>query len=244
MVLRSLFSHALPVAFVAALLVAGCVEIPSEGHTPPDYKASVRVMYVDPAITASASINVAEGPSFGSFSTSIFPSGSFGTVTGYTTVNAGGKQLFLSPGDADTSALTIAADQRGTLLVLPRSSTADPRFLLNGEGRLFEPTGIEGSSRVQFINAITGGMADTTNIAVDVYRTSDSTTVVTNLAFGAASADVLVEEGVSEGFYLTRAGATGALGTAVTITGASNTDYTMVGSGSADAATLSSFRNE
>jgi hypothetical protein len=243
MVLRSLFSHALPVAFVAALLVAGCVEIPSEGHTPPDYKASVRVMYVDPAITASASINVAEGPTFGSFSTSIFPSGSFGTVTGYTTVNAGGKQLFVS-GDADTSALTIGTDQRGTLFVLPRSSTADPRFLLNGEGRIFEPTGIEGSSRVQFINAITAGMADTTNVAVDVYRTSDSTTVATNLAFGATSADILVEEGVSEGFYLTRTGAMDALGTAVTITGASNTDYTMVGSGTADAATLSSFRNE
>jgi len=78
-----------------------------------------------------------------------------------------------------------------------------------------------------------------------VFRTSDSTSVVTALAFGAISAFVEVTADSLEGFYLTRTGSTTALdSTAVMITGASNTDYTLVGSGSADAATLDSFQNE
>ena len=244
MVLRSLVSQVLPAAVLTTLLVAGCVEIPSTGHTPPDYKASVRVMYFDPAITGTASIVVAEGPDFDNFVTTIFPSGSFGTVSGYGTLNAGGKQLFLSPGDTDTTALTIATDQRASLIVLPRSSMASPRFLLKGEGRTFEAIGVEGSSRVRILNAITRGAGDTLDVAVDVYRSSDSSTVATNLAFGALSANILVSEGTMESFYLTRTGATDTLGAVVSITGASNSDYTLVGSGSADGATFTSYRNE
>jgi len=231
---------------LAAVFMAGCVEIPSEGHTPPDYKSSVRVMYLDPAITTATNIMVAEGPDFVGFSSNIFPSGSFGTVTSYSIVNSGGKQLFLpAPLDPDTSALTLATELRGTLIVLPRPDPAMPRFLVASEGRTFDPVGITGASRVRVVNAIARGAADTLDVAVDVFRTSDSTSVVTALAFGAFSDYLEVTADSTEGFYLTRTGSTTALdSTAVMITGASNTDYTLVGSGSADAATLDSFQNE
>jgi hypothetical protein len=242
--LRSLAPQVLSGALFAAVLMTGCVEIPSEGHNPPDYKSSVRVMYLDPAFTSSTSIMVAEGPDFTPFSSTIFPSGSFGTVTAYSTVNSGGKQLFVDA-DPDTSALTIATEQRGTLVVLPRPDVANPRFLVLGEGRTFEAVGITGASRVRILNAVGRGAADTLDVAVDVFRTSDSTAVVTGLAFGSASDYVEVASGVAEGFYLTRTGSTTALTpTAITITGASNTDFTLVGSGSADAASFASYQNE
>jgi len=244
MMFRSLASQVLLAAVLATLLVVGCVDIPSTGHTPPDYKASIRVMYTDPAITATANIVVAEGPDFDTFVTNIFPSGSFGTVSAYSTLNAGGKQLFLSPGDADTAALSIATDQRGTLIVLPRETTADPRFLLKGEGRTFEDVGVDGSSQVRVVNAIMQGGADTMSVTIDVYRTSDSTTVATNLAFGAISGNILVAAGATESFYVTRTGEADALGDAVSVTGASHMDFTVVGTGTADDATLSPYPNE
>lgn len=242
---RSLASKVLPGAVLAAVLMVGCVEIPSEGHTPPDYKSSIRVMYLDPAITAAANIVVSEGPTFETFVSNIFPSGSFGTVSSYTVINSGGKQLFLSPGDADTASLPILTEQRGTLVVLPRPDVSMPRFVLANEGRTFETIGITGASRVRVLNAIARGTTDTADVAVDVFRTSDSTSVATGLAFGSFSDYLEVTADSSEGFYLMRNGSTQVLtGTAVTIAGASNTDYTLVGSGSADAASFDSFQNE
>ncbi len=242
---RSLASKVLPGAVLAAAFMVGCVEIPSEGHTPPDYKSSIRVMYLDPALTSASNIMVAEGPDFTPFVANIFPSGSFGTVTSYTTINSGGKQLFLSPGDPDTASLPILTEQRATLFVLPRPDVSMPRFVLGSEGRTFESVGIAGASRVRVLNAIARGATDTADVSVDVYRTSDSTSIVTGLAFGTFTDHLEVAADSSEGFYLTRSGSTiGLTGTAITITGASNTDYTLVGSGSADAASFDSFQNE
>jgi hypothetical protein len=242
---RSLAPQVLSGAFLAATLIVGCVEIPSEGHTPPDYKSSIRVMYLDPAITSSTSIMVAEGPDFDPFVSNIFQSGSFGTVTTYSTVNSGGKQLFLpAPLDPDTSAFSIATEQRGTLAVLPRPDVSMPRFLLIGEGRTFESVGITGASRVRVLNAVARSGSDTVDVAVDIFRTSDSTSVETGLAFGTFSDFIEVASDSSEGFYLVRAGSDEVLTGSVSVTGASNTDYTIVGSGSSDAASFDSFRNE
>ena len=218
-------------------LAAGCVDIPSEGHTPPDFKAQIRVMYLDPSLSGTAMISIASAPDFDSFQTNVLGAGSFGTVTSYSTVDAGGKQLLVT-GDADTSALSFASDQVGTLLVLPMPD----RFVLLGEGRMFDPVGITGASRVRFVNAVTRGASDTLDVAVDVVQ--DSVVVDPGLAFRGTSDEYLeVPEGTTVTFYLTRSGAAEAITDVVMITGVSNTDYTIVGSGSADAAVLASFEN-
>jgi hypothetical protein len=201
-------------------------------------------MYLDPAITSTANIVVAAGPDFLNFRTDVFPSGSFGTVSGYTTVDAGGKQLFLSPGDADTSALTITSEQLGTLLVLPRPDVSQSRFALLWDGRSFEAIGVEGSSEVRFINTITRGSADTTDVSVDVNQLPDSTVVVSGLAFRSTSNFILVPAGSTVSYYLTRAGTSEVLTGSVTVTGSSNTIHTVVGYGTADAAMIDDFTTE
>jgi hypothetical protein len=157
------------VLFATALawIFVGCVDIPSEGHTPPDYKAEVRVLYLDPMITGTASIVMAPGPDFTSFSSTGLPSGTFGSpISAYSVLDAGAKRIFLSPGDADTSVITFAVELRGTLFILPRPDVANSRFLFASERYTFATNGIPDSGRVRFLNAIYRGSAATEDIAV------------------------------------------------------------------------------
>ncbi len=241
---RSLASFAVPVAAVLSMLVVGCVDIPSEGPTPPDFKAQIRVMYLDPLLTASTNIVVASGPAFSNFQTNVFPAGSFGDpVTAYSTVDAGGKQLFVSPGDADTSALTFATDQRGMLLVLPRPDVVtQPRFGVLGEGRTFEAIGVEDSSQVRFVNTITRSASDTVDVTVDVIQLPDSSVVVSGLPFGCpgippvcASDYLMLPADTTVSFYIVRTGTSEVLSDTILVKGASRTNHTLVCSGPSDA---------
>ena len=240
---RSLASCGICGTAFLSMLVVGCVDIPSEGHTPPDLKADIRVMYLDASIIGLDTIVVASGPSFSSFQSNVFPAGSFGDVTTYSTVDAGGKRLKLSTGDADTSALTFATDQRGTLLVLPRPDVSQPRFGVLAEGRTFDPIGIEGSSQVRFVNTITQSASDTVDVTVDVIQLPDSVVVVPGLPFGCpgtppvCSSDYLVvAAGDTVSYYFVRTGTSEILTGTISVVGGSRTNHTLVGSGSSDAA--------
>jgi hypothetical protein len=241
---RSLASPAIVVTAMLAALLIGCVDIPSEGHTPPDYKASVRVMYLDPAITGTANLTIADGPNFDTFRSDVLPAGSFGDVTAYSTINAGGKQLFVNPGDTDTSTVTVATDFRGSLIVLPRPDVSMNRFLLLGEGRTFEEEGVHEGSQVRFVNAVARGTADTLDVTVDVHVLPDSSVVVEGLVFGDISDAVLVDVDSTASFYLTREGSTTPLTGSTAVTGAAHSDYAFIGQGTADAASLESHPNE
>ena len=63
---RSLAFFAVRGVAVLSTLVVGCVDIPAEGPAPPDFKAQIRVMYLDPLLTASSTIHIASGPDFSS----------------------------------------------------------------------------------------------------------------------------------------------------------------------------------
>ena len=240
---RSLASCAVPGAALLSIMAVSCVEIPSEGPAPPDYKAQIRVMYLDPLLTASTSITVASGPDYSNFQTSVFPAGAYGDpISAYSTVDAGGKQLFVS-GDPDTGTVTFVPDERGVLLVLPRDTTAQPRFGVLGEGRTFDPVGVEASSQIRFVNMITRSATDTADITVDVIQLPDSSVVLSAFPFGCpggpppvcASAYWLVPADSTVSFYVVRTGTNEVLSDTISVTGASRINHTLIGSGPSDA---------
>jgi hypothetical protein len=244
MIRRSLVLTSFLVILVGGVLLLGCGEIPSEGHTPPDYKASIRVMYLDAAISGNVTIRLAPGPDFSTWSSSVFTPMPYGETTDYTTLDAGDKQLLVESVDADTSVQSFGADVRGTLVVLPRPDVSEDRFLLLGEGRIFEPVGVTGSSRIRFINAITQSATDSMEVEVDVIQLPDSSVAVAALEFRTSSSYFLVAADSVASFYLARSGTTDPITDSVPVTGQSNTDYTVVARGSSDAAVVELIPNQ
>ena len=229
---------------IAVLLASyvGCVEIPSEGQPLPDFKAEVRIFYLDP-MANPATVSISPIPVAPSTTVSFedLPSGAFGDATAYMVLPAGDKFLMLKGFDPDTSVLSLAADQHGSLLVLPRPDVTFDRFRYINERYSFVVTGISDTSRVRFVNTIARRSSDTTDVSVDVKRratvdtTIVETTVVSNLAFGGVSSFVRVPGGETVDFYMTRAGASVSIGDTLTITGASNRDFTIVAYDTIDA---------
>ena len=238
---RSLASCAVSGAALLSIIAVSCVEIPSEGPAPPDLKAEVRIMYLDPLLTSSTTIHTANGPDYTNFLTDVYPAGVFGdAVSAYQTVDAGGKRMFVTPGDADTSALTVITDQRAVLLVLPRPDVTQPRFGILGEGRTFDPIGVEGSSQVRFVNSVARSATDTMDVAVDVIQLPDSIVAVAALPFGCsggvcASDYIAIPADSTVSFYFVLAGTSQAITDTITVTGASRVNHTLIGSGPSDA---------
>jgi hypothetical protein len=136
-------------------------------------------------------------------------------------------------------------DQKGTLVVLPSPDVAEDRFLFLGEGRTIDPTGVSGSARVRFLNAVTQSATDSMDVAVDVIQLPDSSIAVSGLEFRAASAYILVPADSSVSFYLARTGSMDPLSDeTVSVTGISNTDYTAVASGASDNASFVKIQNQ
>jgi len=209
----------------------GCVDIPSEGHEPPDYQAEIRVVYADPFLP-TATIRMASGPDFTAYSD--LPSGAYGTATTYTTFPAGNKKLFIKDVEADTTSIAFNPDQHGTLMVFPRPDPTVSRFSFVVERYSFAMEGIADTTRVRFVNAVARGAADTTDLAVDVKMIEMvetllvTSTPVSDLGFRAVSDYVLVPNGETVSFYLTIGGTSTTVSDTLPITGASNTDVTFV----------------
>ncbi len=235
---RSLASFAVPGAAVFSMLAVGCVDIPSEGHTPPDYQAEVRIVYADPFV-GTAAIRMAPGPDFNAYSD--LPSGIYGTATAsYVVIPAGNKKLFLkdaaadSTVDHDTSSIAFNPDQHGTMIVFPRPDSTVSRFVFLDERYSFAQGGIADTTRVLFINATARAVTDTADLALDINMiatvdtTTETSTAVAGLAFRDVSDYINVPSGDAVSFYLTIAGTSTVVSDTIPITGASNSDVTFV----------------
>lgn len=205
----------------------GCVEIPSEGQTAPNYISEFRFIYTDPALP-TVTVHYADGPSFTTFND--LPAGTFGMSSAYFTFFAGGKKILIDVGgaavDPDTSSLTFSPDERGTVVVVPRDTVTKVRFLKLSERYIFAPTiGINDTTLLHFVNAVAS--RDT----IDVRQDSSSVirSVIDNLRFSQASSFIKVPKDSTFRFWVTKYNSTTARGTdTITVTGASNTQYTIV----------------
>jgi hypothetical protein len=229
-------------AWIVPLFVvfySGCVDIPSEGHTPPDQNSSVRILYLDPTL-ATATITAAPGPDFTSFSD--ISTGAYGTASTYLTIPAGGKKLLVKGVDSDTSVITFGVDQRGTMFLLPRPAVSMPRFSFAIERFTFASTGRADTTLVKFMNTVARGSSDTVDVQLDIlqFETIDTNVVtgnaVNNLSFGAFSSFVAVPAGSTVSFYATTSDSTTVLSDTISIIGASNRQFTVVAHDTIDAA--------
>ena len=222
--------HKLVIVLVA--LFAGCVDVPNTGIVPPDYEASMRVIYADPALstaTLSLANNVGGTGAFTAFTD--MPAGSFGTSSAYTTYKAGTKKLYVKKADGtladvDTSTITFETETVSALVVMPKRANADTRLLQIVERNTFRAPGIADSARVRFVNCIAS--KDT----VDVWRirgTSSPAIGNDNLRYAVVSGFTSVPRDSTWRFYVTRyTGSAASLGDTVTVVGASNKQYTIV----------------
>jgi hypothetical protein len=232
MIQRSLVFSVMVAALFLGIHLPGCVEIPSEGHTPPDYQAEVRIVYADPYV-GMMTISMAPGPNFDSYSD--LPAGPYGSATTtYSTVPAGNKKLFAKNVDHDTSSIAYLPDQHGTMIVFPRPDSTVSRFLWISERYVFAQGGIADTTRVLFVNAIARGVADTADVSVDVGMISRvdtltmTSTPVTALAFHDIYYYVNIPAGDTVDFYLTLAGTSTVISDTVEVVGSSQKDVTFV----------------
>jgi len=226
-VLKFFILVGVPVCFHLA-----CVDIPSEGHVPPDYQAEVRIVYADPFLS-TATIRMASGPEFMTYED--LPSGAYATATTtYMTIPAGNKKLFIKDVDPDTASIALNADLHGTLIVFPRPDSTVSRFLFVGERYSFATGGITDTTRVRFMNAVARAATDTADLTIDVKMIAMvdtllvTTTPVSGLAFSALSDYIFVPSGETVSFYLTVGGTSTTVSDTLPITGASNTDVTFI----------------
>lgn len=223
---------------VGAVLFAGCIDIPSDGHTPPDYTALVKVVYLDPTISP-ATVNMALGPNFESFS--VLNSGAFGSASSYMTIPAGAKKLYLSSVPADTISLTVDVDQKGTFFVFPKTSATNPRIRFIGDRYTFASPGQPDSGLIRFTNAIMRAATDTEDVAVDVIQffvrnnIVSSRTLASGVDFTTTTAYFKIPKDSTYNFYLTRTGSSVHVTDTLVVTGMSNTQATAISYGQIDA---------
>jgi hypothetical protein len=217
---------------VFAAFLAGCVDVPNSGITPPDYEASMRVIYADPALasaTLSIASNIGGTSAFSAYAD--VPAGAFGTVSSYTKYKAGAKKMYVKKADgtladADTSTVTLETETVRAIIVMPKRAAADSRLFQMVERNTFRSPGITDSARVRFVNCIAS--KDT----VDVWRirgTAAPGIGTDNLRYAVSTAFVNVPRDSTWRFFVTRyTGSTAGLGDTVTVVGASNKQYTIV----------------
>ena len=237
-------------AWIVPLLVVvyiGCVDIPSEGHTPPDQNSSVRIIYLDPTL-ATATVSIASVPVLPDtvFRFSDFDTGNYGTAGPYKTIPSGGKAAFVKNVDPDLREAfvgTFGVDVRGTFFLLPRPSLSMPRFSFASERNTFASPGRGDATLVNFMNTVARRSADTVDVQLDIlqFETIDTNVVtdnaVNNLSFGAVSSFVAVPAGSTVSFYATTSDSATVLSDTISITGASNRQFTIVAHDTIDAAT-------
>ena len=206
----------------------GCVDVSSSGPGIPNPISDFRFIYSDPALP-TVTISIAEGP--GSTAYSDLSAGTFGTATAYTRYLAGVKNLFLkvsgAPVDPDTAVLSFSADERGTVIVVPRDSVAKIRFIKLSDRYVFAAPGKSDTTLIRFLNV--NASRDTVDVVQFKSSSPSRTVVVDNLRFGKVSSFLKVAKDTTVSFYVTKYNSTVASGTdTITVTGASNTQYTVI----------------
>ena len=224
------------VALLASFGLLGCVDLPTEGLTPPDYQAQVRIVVADASLPAQDIVlSLAAGPAF---TTYLDANGGLPLAgTAYVSYPAGGKRIFVkSPQDPDTLTVTFGTETSGTLYVLPRLVPADQRFRYVTERYSYAATGRADSTLVRVLNAITSG--DTIDVT-----TTGGAFVVDNLPLGRVTNGYLFPAGATRTFYLSGNTSTARIDS-IQITGESRGMYTVVAYDSLAAGKLKSFREQ
>jgi hypothetical protein len=224
------------VALLASFGLLGCVDLPTEGLTPPDYQAQVRIVVADASLPAdNIVLSLAPGPSFTPFADVNAGLPLAGTT--YVSYPAGGKRIFVkSPQDPDTLTVTFGTETSGTLYVLPRVVPADQRFRYVTERLLYSQTGYADSTVVRVLNAITSG--DTIDVT-----TTGGAFVVNNLPLGAVTAGYRFPAGETRTFYLS-GNIDATVIDSIQIVGESRAMYTIVAYDSLAAGKMKSFREQ
>ena len=223
------------VALLASFGLLGCVDLPTEGLTPPDYQAQVRIVVADASLPAQdIVVSFAAGPSFTTFVDVNAGLPLAGTT--YASYPAGGKRVFVkSPQDPDTLTVTFGTETSGTLYVLPRVVPADQRFRYVTERYSYVEAGRPDTTVVRVLNAITSG---------DTIDVTDSTeTIVDNLPLGAVTAGYLFPAGETRTFYLS-GNVDATVIDSIQIVGESRATYTIVAYDSLAAGKMKSFREQ
>lgn len=207
----------------------GCVELPSTGPPPTQAIAQFKFIYADPALITLL-VSIADGPNFTAYTD--LPPDSFGKASAYSTFFAGSKKLFLKSGgapvDPETSVVSFDADQRGTVLVVPRDPLTQVRFLKLSERYVYATPGQADSALVRFVNCVAS--RDTIDVRRDSSsRVNLSNPAADNLRFGRVSSFIKIPKDSTIRFWVTKYNSTAARGTdTISVVGASNKEYTVV----------------
>jgi hypothetical protein len=221
---------------LASFGVFGCVELPSEGLTPPDYQAQVRIVVADATMPAQDIVlSFAPGPAFNAYSD--VSAGAPLAGTAYAGYAAGGKRVFVkSPQDPDTLTVTFGVETSGTLYVLPRLVRANQRFVYVPERYLYNATGRADTTVVRMLNALSSG--DMFNVT-----TGEGAVVADSLVLGALSGGFAFPAGENRVFYLAGHSDPTPIDS-IQIPGESRAVYTIVAYDSLAAGKMKSFREQ
>lgn len=153
---------AMLILFVVAAWLVSCVDVPSNGPTPPEFNSEFR--FVNAAKDLGSVTLTVDGQSQGTLD--------YMGATGHAVYPSGNRVAVLSNGDTLNVAMTT--DQRATVVLLPKSG-ASREFAKLIERRTFDPSSTP-TARVRLFHAATAGDIDVTVAGAD-------TSVTKSLAF-------------------------------------------------------------
>ena len=137
--------HSLCILAIGGVLLISwsCVDTPSQGQLPPDYRALAR--FVNAASDAPSGDVTIDGTTVGNIS--------FGQATDYIDIPAGGRSAGFA---AATQAITFRSNSQNTVVIFPL--TGSNRFLNLDEGYSFtnNSSGQAGIAQVMFIHVAKG----------------------------------------------------------------------------------------
>lgn len=173
--------------FSAVLLgLLGCSDLPTTQPEFPDFRSETRFINA----TGSSADVMYEPTTAAGLSQSVTVASA--EASGYLDIPAGTRQMKL-PADPDTASISIGADAKTTVVVLPRTSTNQRRFRAYQERRTFDV--LPDTAQVRFIIAVLDTGSASSNYSI-VFA-SDTTVVsgAENLAFQGNSGYVSVAPG-------------------------------------------------
>ncbi|MBI1804348.1 MAG: CHRD domain-containing protein [Ignavibacteriae bacterium] len=126
-----------------SLIFWSCVDTPSQGQLPPDYRALTRFVHV--ATDAASGQVTVDGNAVGTLS--------FGEATGYLDLPAGGREFGFA---SATKTVPLRSNSQNTILIYPLTGT--DRFLSMDEGYSFtnNSNGQAGIAQIRFMHVAKG----------------------------------------------------------------------------------------
>ena len=152
------------VVLLFGMLITSCVDVPTEGPTPPDFKAEFR--FVHAALDAGDVAVSVDGQSAGNMS--------FAGVLSHKSYQAGSRVVNVG---GDVFNVAMSSEQRGTIVVLDKVGE-DRTFLKLVERRIFDPATTE-VGRYRVVHAADADAVDA--VAYDVEVVGDTSVVINGM---------------------------------------------------------------